>query len=166
MDWSSSDASARPSSGFYKSKRLTRDLPDHPHFASQIEFAPHPLPMPRSSSVGAPLPLAFCGSKAGATFRCAMIPIGSGLKPRASQRCRNNCLTLELENWALPDFLGGEPRPPHHVASGGGGCRAISRPQTELQCASVGYCVAKMRQGFCVKHRRFCVRVRAAGNAI
>jgi hypothetical protein len=31
----------------------------------------------------------LCGSKAGATFRLAKISIGSGLKPRASQRCRN-----------------------------------------------------------------------------
>jgi hypothetical protein len=30
------------SSGFYKSNWLTRDLPDHPNFASQIEFAPTP----------------------------------------------------------------------------------------------------------------------------
>jgi DNA invertase Pin-like site-specific DNA recombinase len=38
------------SSGFYKNKRLTRDLPDHPHFASQIEL-PHPLPATRSRAV-------------------------------------------------------------------------------------------------------------------
>jgi hypothetical protein len=49
--------------------------------------------------------------KGGATFCLAMISIGSGLKPRASQRCRNNCLTLEMENGAPADFLG-EPRPP------------------------------------------------------
>ena len=31
----------------------------------------------------------FCGSKAGATFRLAMVSIGSGLRTRTSQRCRN-----------------------------------------------------------------------------
>jgi hypothetical protein len=58
-------------------------------------------------------------SKAGATLRLAMFSIGSGLKTRASQRCRNNCLTLEMENgprqifWVRCD--------PHHAASGGRG---------------------------------------------
>jgi hypothetical protein len=42
------------------------------------------------SDAGAVLPLTFYGSKAGATFRLAMISILRGVKPRASQRCRNN----------------------------------------------------------------------------
>ena len=62
----------------------------------------------------------FCGSKAGATFRLAMISIGSGLKPRASQRCRNNCLTLEMENGAPADFLGEPQRPPPWCVRGRG----------------------------------------------
>jgi hypothetical protein len=33
------------------------------------------------------------------------------LKPRASQHCRNNCLTLEMENGA-PANYSGEPHPP------------------------------------------------------
>jgi hypothetical protein len=49
-----------------------------------------------------------------------MFSILSGVKPRASQRGRNNCLTLELENGALPDFLG-EPRPPTMWRPGAGG---------------------------------------------
>jgi len=53
----------------------------------------------------------FCSSKAGATFRLAMISIDSDLKPRASQRCRNNSLKLEMEKWTPALFLG-EPRPP------------------------------------------------------
>jgi hypothetical protein len=51
----------------------------------------------------------FCGSKVGATFRLARISIGSGLKPRASQRCRNTLLTLTFG--APANFLG-EPQPP------------------------------------------------------
>ena len=47
----------------------------------------------------------LCGAKAGATFCLAMISIGSGLKPRASQRYRNNCLTLEMETGPA-NFLG------------------------------------------------------------
>ena len=63
----------------------------------------------------------FCGSKAGATFCLAIISIGSGLKPRASQRGRNNCLTLEMENGAPAKFLG-EPRtPPPCCVRGRGG---------------------------------------------
>jgi hypothetical protein len=67
-----------------------------------------------------PLLLTFYGSKAGATFCLAMISISSGLKLRASQRCRNNCLTLEMENGAPADFLG-EPRPPTVRCPGRGG---------------------------------------------
>ena len=79
----------------------------------------------------------LCGSKAGATFCLAMISIGSGLKPRASQRCRNNCLTLEMENGAPANLLGEPQRPPPWCVPGRGGWRAISRPQTELQYTSV-----------------------------
>jgi hypothetical protein len=84
------------------------------------------------SDAGAPLLLTFCGSKAGATFCLAMISISSGLKTRASQRCRNNCLTLEMENGALANFLG-ERDPPPCCAPGAGGCGAISGLKTELQ---------------------------------
>jgi hypothetical protein len=41
----------------------------------------------------------FCGSKAGATFGFAKISMGSGLKLRASQRCRNIVFpTPEMED--------------------------------------------------------------------
>jgi hypothetical protein len=60
---------------------------------------------------GGPLPLTFCGSKAGATFCLAMISISNGLKPRASQRHRNIVFpTPEMEDAA--DKFPGEPRPP------------------------------------------------------
>ena len=39
----------------------------------------------------------FSGSKAGVTFCLAMISISNGLKTRASQRHRNNCLTVGME---------------------------------------------------------------------
>jgi hypothetical protein len=84
---------------------------------------------------GGPLPLAFCGSKAGATFCLAMISISSGLKTRASQRCRNNCLMLEME--MRPRQISRWAATPHHAVSGGGGWRAISRPKTELQSICV-----------------------------
>ena len=66
-----------------------------------------------------PLLLAFCDSKAGVTFCLAMSSIGSGLKPRASQRCRNNCLTLEMENGPRQIFRFAAP--PRRGASGGRG---------------------------------------------
>jgi hypothetical protein len=67
-----------------------------------------------------PLPLAFYGSKAGATFRLAMISIRSGLKLRASQRHRNNCFPTLAMEMGPADFLG-EPRPPTLVRPGAGG---------------------------------------------
>jgi hypothetical protein len=82
---------------------------------------------------GAILPLTVGGSKAGATFRLAMISTGSGLKPRASQRCRNNCLTLEMENGAPANFSVSRDPPPPWCARGRGGWRAISRPKNNIQ---------------------------------
>jgi hypothetical protein len=50
---------------------------------------------------GAILPLTVYGSKAGVTFCLAMISIGSGLKPCASQRRRNIVFsTPEMEDAA------------------------------------------------------------------
>jgi hypothetical protein len=69
---------------------------------------------------GSILPLTFCGSRAGATFSLAMRSTGGGLESLTSQRCRNNCLTLEMENGAPADFLG-EPRPPPPCCVGGRG---------------------------------------------
>ena len=69
--------------------------------------------------VGAILPLTFCGSKAGATFSLAMISTGGGLESLTSQRCRNNCLTLEMEDAADKFFW--LAAPPHPGVSGGGG---------------------------------------------
>jgi hypothetical protein len=44
-------------------------------------------------------PCQFLGSKAGATFYLAKISMGSGLKLRASQRCRNIVFpTPEMED--------------------------------------------------------------------
>src|ERR1700722_759562 len=60
------------------------------------------------------------GLKAGVTLRCAMISIGSGLKPRASQRCRNDCfLTLETENGARQIFWLNRNPPPCGVRGRG-----------------------------------------------
>ena len=70
----------------------------------------------------------FCGSKAGVTFCLAMISIGSGLKSRTSQRCHNNCLTVEMENGAPPNYLA-TATPPTLVCPGAGGWRAILRPK-------------------------------------
>jgi hypothetical protein len=56
---------------------------------------------------------------AGAAFRFAMISIGSGLKPRASQRCRNNCLTLEMEDGPRQIFwVSRDPWPAARAAAG------------------------------------------------
>jgi hypothetical protein len=82
------------------------------------------------SDAGAVLPLAFCGSKVDATFCLAMISIGGGLESRTSQPCRNNCLTVEMENGARQIFR--LAATPHHAASGGGGCRATPWLKTEL----------------------------------
>jgi hypothetical protein len=60
------------------------------------------------------------GSRAGDTFCLAMISIGSGFKSRASQRGRNNCLTLEMENGARPNFWLNRS-PPTMVCPGAGG---------------------------------------------
>jgi hypothetical protein len=61
-----------------------------------------------------------------------MISIGSGVKGRASQRRRNNCLTLEMENGAPANCLL-SARPPTLVCPGAGGWRAISRLKNEPQ---------------------------------
>ena len=72
------------------------------------------------SDAGAPLPLTFCGSKVGATFRFAMISIGRVLKSRPSQRHRNIVFpTPEMEDAA--DKSSGKPRPPPTVMCRGDG---------------------------------------------
>jgi hypothetical protein len=73
------------------------------------------------SDAGSPLPLAFSGSKAGATFRLAMISIAGGLKPRASQRCRNNRLMLVMENGGPGRFFWVSRDPPPCGVRGAGG---------------------------------------------
>ena len=42
--------------------------------------------------------------------------------------------------WGPRQIFLGKRDAPHHAASGGEGCRAISRPQTELQSTSVVHC--------------------------
>ena len=91
-----------------------------------------PPPHHAASGGGAVLLLTFCGSKAGAAFRLAMISIGSGVKPRASQRCRNNCLTVEMEYGAPANFLG-EPRPPPPC-----GVRGRGRPPPTMRRPGAG----------------------------
>jgi hypothetical protein len=49
-----------------------------------------------------------------------MISISSGLKTRASQRRRNNCLTLEMENEAPVNFSVSRD-PPTMLCPGAGG---------------------------------------------
>ena len=66
-------------------------------------------------------PLTFYGSKAGATFRLAMVSIGSGVKPRASQRCRNNYFSDWMENGAPPNYLANRKAPPTMLRPRGGG---------------------------------------------
>jgi exodeoxyribonuclease I len=68
-------------------------------------------------------------SKARATFRLAMISIGSGLKPRASQRCRNTSLSERLI-WAPGKFFWLNRNPPQCRVRGRGGWRVTSRPVT------------------------------------
>jgi hypothetical protein len=70
--------------------------------------------------LGALFPLAFCGSKVGVTFCLAMISIVDRVKPRSSQRYRNNCLTVEMEKGVPPNILANR-NAPHPGASGGGG---------------------------------------------
>ena len=72
------------------------------------------------SDAGALLPLTLCGSKAGASFRLAMISIISGLESLASQRRRNNVFCRLKREMGPANFLG-QPRPPHHAVPGGGG---------------------------------------------
>jgi hypothetical protein len=68
--------------------------------------------------VGAP----FCSlSVARATFRLAMISIGSGLKTHASQRSRNNWLTVEMEDGAPANYWANRKAPPHRGVYGAGG---------------------------------------------
>ena len=79
------------------------------------------------SDAGVPLPLTFYGSKAGATFCIAMFSIGSGLKSSASQRCRNSCLTVKIENGARQIFRFA-PTPLPWCAGGGGTFRLAIIP--------------------------------------
>ena len=53
-----------------------------------------------------------------------MISISSGLKPRASQRCRNNCLTLEMENGPRQILRFAATPPPCCVGGRGDGSRS------------------------------------------
>src|ERR1700722_7667070 len=69
---------------------------------------------------GRPLPLAFCGSKAGATFCLAMISIGDGLKPAHRNTLATIVFCRVKRKMRLANFLG-SPRPPHPGVSGGGG---------------------------------------------
>ena len=79
-----------------------------------------PCPIFISSLGGTSTDDKFSGSRAGATFCLAMISIGRSVKSRASQRCRNNCLMVKMQNGAPANFAGG-PHPPHHAVSEGGG---------------------------------------------
>jgi hypothetical protein len=54
-----------------------------------------------------------------------MISVGSGVKARASQRCRNNCFSDSLEKGAPPKLFGG-PQGPHPGVSRGGDERSPS----------------------------------------
>ena len=59
-------------------------------------------------------------SRADAAFRFAMISIRSGVKPRVSQRCRNNCRRLKWK-WGPGPFSGRTATPPTLVCPGAGG---------------------------------------------
>jgi hypothetical protein len=64
----------------------------------------------------------FCSPsmvQTGATFGLAVISIGSSLKPRASQRCRNNCLTLERKMGPRQIFGSAATAPPCCVREAG-----------------------------------------------
>ena len=71
--------------------------------------------------LGSVLPLAFCGSKAGATFCLAVISIGSGLKPRASQRCRNNVFCRVKREMGPRQIFWLSSDPPTMLCPGAGG---------------------------------------------
>ena len=93
------------------------------------------------------------GFKGGGTLCLAMISIGSGLKLRASPRCRNNCLTLEMENGALANFLG-ERATPIMLRPGAGGVR-VSRPFSIVVGSSSrsihpNFCGSKAGATFCL----------------
>ena len=65
-----------------------------------------------------------------------MISISNGLKTRASQRHRNNCLTVEMEK-GVPTNYCANCKAPTLLFGRGGGCRAISLPQIKLLYHSV-----------------------------
>ena len=81
-----------------------------------------------SEGRGAVLLLTFLAQGSGATLRFAMVSIGTASKAANSQRGRNNCLTLEMENGARQIFWVSRDPPPCGVR--GRGCRAISRSQS------------------------------------
>ena len=60
-------------------------------------------------------------SKAGATFCLAMISIGSGLKTRASQRCRNNVFCRVKREMGPANLQVSRRDPPTVVRPRGGG---------------------------------------------
>jgi hypothetical protein len=62
--------------------------------------------------------------------KAGLVEHASNLKPRTSQRGRNNYLTLERKMGPRQIFRA-EPRPPTMLRPGAGGCRAVSRPQTK-----------------------------------
>ena len=86
------------------------------------ERDPPTMPCPRGGGLVRPVswPLfalgtarsqSLCGSKAGATLCLALISIGRGVKPRASQRCRNT-LPSDARFGAPRKLFLGERDPP------------------------------------------------------
>ena len=90
------------------------------------------VPLLSRNSPNRSIPPIFLGSKADATFCLAMISIRSGMKPRGSQRHRNNCF-LSRETGTGPANFQLSPQPPTMLCPGAGGWQAISRPQIKPQ---------------------------------
>ena len=92
-----------------------------------------------------------------------MISISSGLKSRTSQRCRNNCLTVEMENGALANYLANR-NAPHHAVSGGGGMASdlmTSNSTTMYVCYNIRIMMAPKLLGL---HRMVIVRAPLRSN--
>ena len=58
--------------------------------------------------------------RSASTFSLAMTSTGGGLESLTSQRGRNNCLTVEMENGAPPNYLANR-NAPTMVYPGAGG---------------------------------------------
>ena len=102
------------------SQRGRNTLPSDACYGAPANYSGEPQPPPPCGVGGRGGP-SFCSPSLAQrpTFRFAMISIGSGLKSRASQRCRN---TLPSDAcYGAPANYSGEPQPPPTMRGRGAG---------------------------------------------